>query len=159
MKKFIAAIAVAIFMMSNMNVTKAQTVVAAGIAVDMADTSSANADALKGAKAFLKRTGGAATYGASRDITIATGDSMVVCELSNVKSRSGKTETQWGITQYDKNGKVKAEYIVSEADPTDALTDKATCLETANGCGATGSAKVSVKHGDGPKTGQISDLQ
>lgn len=134
----------------------AQTVVT-GTAVNMADTTSANADALKDAKAFLKRTAGKAAYGADRDITIATGDSVIVAEFTNVKSRSGKTETQWGVTLFN-GGKVKAEYIVSAEDPTTALTDKADCLKTAGGCGATGSAKVSVKHGDGPD-GALSNLE
>ncbi len=153
MKKIITAIAFAILVGANVN---AQTVVT-GTAVDMADTTSANADALKDAKAFLKRTAGKAAYGADRNITIATGDSVVVVELSNVKSRSGKTETQWGVTLFN-GGKVKAEYIVSAEDPTTALTDKADCLKTAGGCGATGSAKVSAKHGDGPD-GALSDLE
>ena len=158
MKKFFAMMLFSI-LVGAMSSNAQTTTVNAGTSVDLADTSSANAADVKAAKAFLKRTGGTAKYGADRDITIATGDSLIVAEFSNVKSRNGKTETQWSVTQYDKTGKLKAEYIVAEADPTDALTDKATCLETANGCGATGSAKVSVKHGDGAKNGHLSDLE
>lgn len=153
MKKFFAVIALAILVGANVN---AQTVIT-GTAVNLTDTTAAKATAVKDAKAFLHRTGGKHAYGDSIAITIATGDTVTVAEFTNVKSRSGKTETQWSVVIRN-GGKVKAEYIVSAENPTDALTDKVNCLKTAGGCGATGSAKVSAKHGDGPD-GTLTDLE
>lgn len=152
MKKFFAVIALAILVGANVN---AQTVIT-GTAVNLTDTTAAKATAVKDAKAFLHRTGGKHAYGDSIAITIATGDTVTVAEFTNVKSRSGKTETQWSVLVC--NGKAKAEYIVSGVDPTDVIKDKVKCLTTASGCGVNGIGKVSVKHGDGPD-GALTDLE
>lgn len=157
MKNFIAAVAVIATLVLSSNVSKAQTVtVNTGTAIDLADSAGTDASVFKSTKAFVHRVGSKQKYGADVNIALAVGDTVTVTEVAGVKSRSGKVETQWMVLVVSKNK--TAEYLVSGENPTDAINDKATCLTTANGCGVSGSAKVSAKHGDGPD-GAIADLE
>ena len=155
MKKMLTVIAVAILALStNAN---AQTVtVNTGTAINLADSAGTDATVLKNTNAFVHRVGSKQKYGADVNIALAVGDTITVTEVAGVKSRSGKTETQWMVSVVSK-GKT-AEYLVSGENPTDAINDKATCLTTASGCGVNGTSKVSAKHGDGTD-GVLSDLE
>ncbi len=94
---------------------------------------------------FIKRNYAKHSYGADVEIPLVKADSIRVQTFQNVKSRSGKTETQWGITVKHSDGSV-SEYLVSGEDPTEMLNDKLTLAAT----DASGTAKASVHHGDGP---------
>lgn len=156
MKNFIYAIAVAILALST-NVNAQTVTVNTGTAINLADSAGTDATVLKNTKAFVHRVGSKKAYGADVNITLAVGDTVTVTEVAGVKSRSGKEETQWMVSVVSSKGKT-TEYLVSGENPTDAINDKAKCLTTASGCGVSGSAKVSAKHGDGPD-GAISDLE
>lgn len=93
---------------------------------------------------FIKRNYGKHAYGTAIDIVVLSDDKVDVQTFQNVKSRSGKSETQWGVTVKHADGSV-TEYLVSGENPADALNDK---LSLANTEGNGGTAKLSVKHGD-----------
>ncbi|MBP7841957.1 hypothetical protein KA037_04835, partial [Patescibacteria group bacterium] len=95
---------------------------------------------------FIKRNYAKHSYGADVEIPLVKADSIRVQTFQNVKSRSGKVETQWGVTVKHADGSV-TEYLVSGENPADDLNDK---LSLANTEGNGGTAKVSVHHGDGP---------
>lgn len=94
---------------------------------------------------FIKRNYNKHAYGTAIDILIAKDDAISVQTFQNVRSRSGKVETQWGVTLTHADGSV-TEYLVTGEDPTEMLNDKLTLA----GTDASGTAKVSVHHGDGP---------
>ncbi len=128
--------------------TKGASITAKTATVTAANTASNNdtTPARPQAEAdFIKRNYGKHAYGTAVDIVVLSDDKVDVQTFQNVKSRSGKTETQWGITVKHSDGSV-SEYLVSGEDPTEMLNDKLTLAAT----DASGTAKVSVHHGDGP---------
>jgi hypothetical protein len=128
--------------------TKGASIAAKTATVTAANTASNNdtTPARPQAEAdFIKRNYAKHSYGADVEIPLVKADSIGVQTFQNVKSRSGKTETQWGITVKHSDGSV-SEYLVSGEDPTEMLNDKLTLAAT----DASGTAKASVHHGDGP---------